>query len=213
MKISKPRKKSVFVLVLVFLLTQTNILYPQKNSKDINKLFLEAKKSQNNLNWQDSLNKFSQVTASFPQSEYAQQAYIEIGKFHKYHRDWEKAIGYYHQSIAISPKSRPAHDAKTAEAAIYYFRQDFPRALTMFKEVLSETKDWDQIKYCSYWIKEITRRMSFSDSLMFSCGPKALKVVFKLLNINAKDEELKRVFSKPNGELSILELKKAALEE
>ncbi|MFA6350370.1 MAG: cysteine peptidase family C39 domain-containing protein, partial [Candidatus Omnitrophota bacterium] len=146
-----------------------------------------------------------------PKSELAQKAYIEIGKYHKYHRDWEKAIAQYHKAIDISPNSRAAHDAKTAEAAIYYFRQDFSTSLEMFQQVLSETKDWDQIKYCNYWIKELKRKMSFPSEQTFSCGPESLKIVFKMLRLDTKDIELTKLFSsQEKGEVSISELAKAA---
>ncbi|MDD4909797.1 MAG: cysteine peptidase family C39 domain-containing protein [Candidatus Omnitrophica bacterium] len=175
------------------------------------KLFQSALHDQKDLKWQEGLAKFRQIAAFYPQTQTAQKAHIEIGKFYKYNRNWQRAIDEYRQAIAIDPYSRPAHDARTAEAATYYFRQDFPRALELFEAVLLETKDWDQIKYCSYWIKEIRRRMSFAPEESFSCGPESLKIAFRILGIDFSDKELSRAFTYKEGKsVSISDLSSVA---
>ncbi len=170
-----------------------------------------GRRYQKKLMWDNSLSAFRKAIDKSPRSKHAQHAYIEIGKYYKYHRDWEKAIDQYHQAIDISEHSRPADDAKTAEAAVYYFRQDLSRALEIFQEVLRETKDWDQIKYCSYWAKEVKRKMSFEPAKSFSCGPKSLQIVLRILGIPASDQDISElcVYEKNNA-VSIAELAKVA---
>ncbi|MFA4842549.1 MAG: tetratricopeptide repeat protein, partial [Candidatus Omnitrophota bacterium] len=143
--------KKLALRCIVFLIFSLSLATAQEDSaQEAASLFEAGRADQVSLKWEAALAKFRQAIASSPKSETAQKALIEIGKFHKYQRDWQKAIEEYHKAIAIAPHSRPAHDAKTAEAAVYFFRQDFSRAFELFKEVLAETKDWDQIKYCSY---------------------------------------------------------------
>lgn len=175
-------------------------------------LFKSGQSDQKALKWERSLTKFKEIISRYPQTNTAQKAYIEIGKYYKYNRDWDKAITEYHNSVAISPHSREAHDAKTAEAAVYYFRQDFPRALKIFREVLQETKDWDQIKFCSYWAKELRRKMSFKEEESFSCGPEALNIIFNLLGVGSDKENSGLLFKRKSNQVSLLELKKTAAE-
>lgn len=191
-----------------------NTCHAQEETSSGLALFESGQKEQKNLKWERSLAIFRQAISSYPKTRTAQKAHIEIGKFYKYQRDWQKAINEYHQAIAIDPHSRPSHDAKTAEAAVYYFRQDFPRALEIFKEVLSETKDWDQIKYCSYWIKELKRKMSFAPEESFSCGPESLKIVFNILGIEYSDKEIAKLFAyEKNNQVSISELAKVSAQK
>ena len=133
------------IIFIFFCLLFTGAAFAQsKQAAPVEVLFKSGQNSQKKLNWELSLSKFKQVIALYPKTEYAQKAYIEIGKFYKYNRDWQVAIDYYHKSVAINPNTHSAQDALTAEAAIYYFRQDFARALEIFQKILSETKDWDQ---------------------------------------------------------------------
>ena len=173
-------------------------------------LFLAGQRDQQNQQWSKGLAKFKQIIKAYPNTSYAQKAYIEIGKFYKYNRHWDVAIAQYHKAIAIAPHSRPAHDAKTAEGAVYYFRQDFPRALKIFKEVLAETRDWDQIKYCSYWIKEVKRKMSFPSEKSFACGPEALRIALGIFGIKADRKEVAALFDTKEKEVSLLALNNAA---
>jgi RHS repeat-associated protein len=198
-------------LFLCFSLILNPALLSAKNNKNQDiKLFKDAQKAQKRQSWKESLNKFQTVIRSFPRSNFAQKSHIEIGKFYKYNRNWQKAIRQYQQAIAIKPKSRDADDAKTAEAAIYYFRQDFPRALGIFQKILADTKDWDQIKYCSYWIKELKRKMSFQGEESFSCGPKALAIALNILGIESNNKNLAGLFKDSKSQVSLSELSKVA---
>jgi tetratricopeptide (TPR) repeat protein len=155
MLLQKSHSLRIALLFIIFFAFLRAPAFSQSLQDKAALLFKNGQKDQKGLKWQDSLSKFREVITVLPHSAHAQRAHIEIGKFYKYNRDWQKAVDEYHQAIDIDLNSRDAHDAKTAEAAVYYFRQDFPRALEIFQEVLNQTQDWDQIKYTSYWIKEV----------------------------------------------------------
>jgi RHS repeat-associated protein len=209
---SNPQNNFLKFLFILFLIAIAfSFGYAQIQTQKAATLFKEAQKEQVSLNWQTSIAKFQDVINAYPKSSHARKAYIEIGKYYKYKREWEKAIALYHKAIDIDPNSREAADAWTAEAAIYYFRQDFPRALKIFQDVLKNTKDWDQVKYCSYWIKELKRKMSFSPEESFSCGPDSLKIAFDILGIDVDEKELKSLFAyQENNTVSISGLAKVA---
>ncbi len=172
-------------------------------------LFKAAQANQRSQKWKESLDKFQQVIALNPDTPLAHKARIEIGKYHKYHRDWDKAISLYREVVSRAPHSRQAHDALTAEAAIHYFRQDFPAALSIFKEVYGDTQDWDQVKYCSYWIKEILRKSSFDHEQQFSCGKESVKIAFNILGMQLNETELNSLFTDKSTMLSLCELNNA----
>ena len=176
-------------------------------------MFKSAQKDQQNNSWKPSLTKYKRIIKLSPKSPFAQKAHIEVGKYYKYNREWDNAIAEYSEAIAIAPDSRYAHDAKTSEAAIYYFQQDFPRALKTFKGVLSETKDWDQIKYCTYWIKELKRKLSFPANKSFSCGKEALKIAFEILGIKSGREEIAKLLKTEDKFIPIVDLTRVAQEK
>lgn len=201
------------ILVISFLCLSLNLTYA---GEDIGAaLFKDGQRHQKELRWESSLNDFRRIISLYPESESARNAHIEIGKFYKYNREWDKAIAEYHQTISSSPHSRQAHDAKTAEAAVHYFRQNFAGALALIKAVLRETNDWDQIKYCSYWAKELSRKMSLAEAGAgsFSCGPESLKVIFNILGVDKDKGELNTLFKSKDNQVSLFELKKVSLEK
>ena len=89
-------KLILLIAVCVFLPT---IGYAQEQSNGVLTLFQSAQTDQKNLKWEKSLSKFRQVIQSNPQSPLAQKAHIEIGKFYKYQRDWQKAIEECREAI------------------------------------------------------------------------------------------------------------------
>jgi RHS repeat-associated protein len=206
-----PPRLKIFLLSCLLCLSSLPSAFSQGLNQESAILLEAGFQEQRNLNWKSALDKFGQAIASSPRSEIAQKAHIEIGKYYKYQRDWQEAIEEYHKAIAIAPHSRSAHDAKTAEAAIYYFRQDFPRALELFKEVLAQTQDWDQIKYCSYWIKELKRKMAFAPQDSFACGPESLKIALRILKIDTSDKDISGLFTYQEGNsVSVSDLAKVA---
>lgn len=197
----------VWVVMLIFPVYAQVVDTPAHDNKQKD-MFAEARGKQKKLQWKEANDSFEKVIAADPDSAFANKARIELGKFHKYHRDWDKALKYYRDVVSRSPHSREAHDALTAEAAVYYFRQDLQRALTLFQDVLSDTGDWDQIKYCSYWIKEVMRKMSFGEGNVFSCGKESLKIALEMLGV--ADDESGSLWGDTGAQLSFLDLRQAA---
>ena len=201
--------KVLLIVLAAVMVSSFSYAGQESTDKQAEELFKEARKEQKYKNWDKALMKLRKVIAKRPNHPVAHKARIEIGKHHKYHRDWQKAIAKYREVVALAPHSREAHDAVTAEAAIYYFRQDFDRALKLFEEIYEETEDWDQIKYCSYWIKATKRKLGIPLEQRFSCGKKSVQIALGQLGIELDEEGINNLFKNKSTMLSLLELKKA----
>jgi TolA-binding protein len=108
--------------------------------------------------WEHAFARYKHITEKYPSTALAGEAHMKVGLYLKYHSQWDEAINEFQKGIAIIPKTRPAHDAMTSLACIHSSRGNHDEALRLLEEVLAETRDWDQIKYCSYWIKKVRMR-------------------------------------------------------
>ncbi len=173
-------------------------------------LYKEAVQDWKARKWQDAVLKHRQVIEKYPDSPLAAQSHIATGLFLKYHKLYEEAIPEFQKGISMIPDTRYARDAKTSLACIYTSQGKYDEALGILREVSAKAKDWDEIKYCSYWAKEIKRLKTQKYSYLKSCGPKALATVFRLkgIRIQPKDLSLKGV---KNGLASMQDLRKAAM--
>jgi len=157
--------------------------------------------------WEHAFAKFKHITEKYPSTALAGEAHMKVGLYLKYHGQWDEAINEFQKGIAIIPKTRQAHDAMTSLACIHSSRGNHDEALRLLEEVLAETQDWDQIKYCSYWIKKVRmRKESEKGGRTRACGPKALDIVLRSKGINISEEEFNRL-SKNGSQNSIQELK------
>jgi RHS repeat-associated protein len=136
---------------------------------------------------------------------------MKLGLSLKYSNRWDEAINEFQTGIAIIPGTREAQDAKTSIACVYTFRGMYDDALALLREVSTETKDWDQVKYCNSWIKKllILKGLATRGQLR-SCGPKALSAMLKIKGKNPlTDEEVASLPTKGN-QISMEELRQIA---
>jgi RHS repeat-associated protein len=173
-------------------------------------VFESAEADWANQRWAAALNKF-RLIANSP-SPLASKAHIQIGKYFKYMGRWNEAINEYETAILKAVITRDVEDAQTSIGAVHLSKADYGKAISIFKEIISKTSDWQQIKYCTYWIKELDRRMAFGSDKAGcnSCGPNALIAFFKLKGIRLTDKEKARIATGSNEGASLDDLKRAA---
>src|SRR3989304_9264341 len=197
-------------LALAFFGVKADSYISANFSEDDPSLFKAAESDWNAQQWDKALSNYKKLIERSPDSPYAAKSYIRQGMYFKYQKEWSKAIAEYEKAVRGFPGTRDAQDAKTAIAAVYSFREEFPQALSLFHEVLQETSDWDQIKYCSYWIREIKRRMTFEDKKCSKCGPAALNEVFRLSDMQVSLDEISNMIPAKKDRISMQDLKKVA---
>lgn len=174
-------------------------------------LFQAAESSWSGHRWDEAVAHYRQVAERYPASVHAPRALIQVGVFLKYQRRWEEAVREYENAIALAPGSRDAQDAKTSIAAIHYFLEDYPPAVRLLQEVLAETRDWDQIKYCSYMLKDIRRRMALQNlPHRSSCGSSSLVTACQLMGLKVTQQELRQLLPSRAGGTSMADLMEAA---
>jgi RHS repeat-associated protein len=176
-------------------------------------LYKEANEDWQAHNWDQAINKYRSVTQRVPSTPLAALSHMKVGLYLKYYNRWDEAINEFQKGIAIIPGTREAHDAKTSIACIYTSRGMYDEAVALLKEVLTETKDRDQAKYCSYWLKWIHIFKNQSNrGKAGSCGPKALSLVFKFKGIEHEALEDQITSSSPirDNQISMEELRKIA---
>jgi len=186
-------------------------LQPQvENELNFATAFQSAEKNWKATRWEDALKEYKLITQT--ESPYAAKAHIQIGKYYKYHARWNEAIREYESAIAKGKAVRDIEDAQTSIAAVHLSKGDYQKALSLFQEVISNTKDWQQVKYSGYWIKELKRRIAFGEEAAGcnTCGSNAMKEVFKLKGIDFSDDEIDRLLSPSSGGVSMQEIKQFA---
>jgi RHS repeat-associated protein len=160
---------------------------PPAAEQQITNLFKSAQEDWKHQHWKKALTQYRQIANSSP--EFASKAHLEIGKFYKYQGRWDAALAEYESAISKAVNIRDKEDAQTAIAAVHLSKGDNETALAHFRQILTNTADWQQVKYCTYWIKELKRRISYpKEGECNICGPNALKELFKLLGVNLAPE-------------------------
>lgn len=149
-------------------------------------LFKSAQDDWKHQRWKDALAKHRQIANS--SSQFASKAHIEIGKFYKYHGRWDAALAEYESAVKKAVIVRDMEDAETSIAAVHLSKGDYAKALDLFTQIIANTADWQQVKYCTYWTKELKRRMCFPQQPRCNtCGPDVLKEIFKLTGVPLPD--------------------------
>ncbi|MBI5103248.1 MAG: hypothetical protein HZB33_15645, partial [Nitrospirae bacterium] len=140
--------------------------------------------------WEEALSEYDIVAKS--KSPYASKAHIQIGKYYKYHGLWDAAIEHYEEAISKALIVRDLEDAETSIAAVHLSKGDYKTAIDMFTDIISKTQDWEQVKYCTYWIKELRRRLSYGDGACNTCGQNALMELLKLKGIKVLKSDIEK---------------------
>jgi len=160
--------------------------------------------------WADAVEKHRQVIEKYPSSPLAAMSHLRIGLFLKYHKLYEEAITEFQEGISVIPDTRAARDAKTSIACIYTAQGKYDDALSILRQTLKKAKDWDEVKYCSYWMKEIQRRKAKEFQATQACGAKALATILRLKNIKTSEREISTLLPPNDIRVSMQDLKKAA---
>jgi RHS repeat-associated protein len=172
-------------------------------------LFQSAEEDCKAQRWEDAMEKYEAITQISP--PYASKAHIQRGKYYKYRGFWSEALEEFEAATATAFEIRDLEDAQTSIGAVYLSKGDYQTALSIFNEIIAKTDDWQQVKYCSYWIKELMRRMEFGEEAGCStCGPNALKELFKLKGVELSDKELERIPRLAKGGASMEDLRQFA---
>jgi outer membrane protein assembly factor BamD (BamD/ComL family) len=134
-------------------------------------LYESAEEDWKSKKWDKAIEKYKSITADYTSTPLAALSHMKIGLYLKYKSKWDEAIDEFNKGISIIPGTREAQDAKTSIACIHASRGNYDEALALIREVLGETKDWDQVKYCSYWIKKLNRfKEAREKGKLSSCG-------------------------------------------
>ena len=164
--------------------------------------------------WESAVEKYHQIIQNYPFSPLAARSHMGIGLYLKYMRRYDEAILDFEKGISMMPQSREAQDAKTSIACIHTLQGQYQDALNLLREVLAETKDWDQVKYCTYWIKKLKRFMAYKKNYGQKtsppCGPAALATAFRLKGIKASLEEVEKIIPHNGEKVTLQDLKEAA---
>lgn len=172
--------------------------------------FQDAEADWNAHRWKDAVKKYKKIANT--SSPHACKAHIQIGKYYKYQGRWNEAIREYEKAIAKGIETRDIEDAQTSIAAVYLSKGDYPKALSLLREVIRNTTDWQQVKYSNYWIKELNRRMAFGEDYhgCNTCGSSALKTLLILKGIEFSDSEIDTLINLADSGASLMEIKHAA---
>jgi RHS repeat-associated protein len=156
-------------------------------------LFQAAEEAWNAHRWNEALEQYRAITtATSPHAKaYLSKAHIRIGRYYKYFGRWSEAIEEFEEAIEQAEVVRDIEDAQTSIAAVYISKGEYHQALSILRQVIANTHDWQQVKYSTYWLKELKRRMAFgSKSACNTCGPDALKTLLQFTGITSSEGEL-----------------------
>ncbi len=209
------------LILLTIVLNQPEIAFAKKNSgpcpceeeyksEEGYSLYKQAAKDWKERKWQKAVEKYQKIIEKHPTSPLAGKAYIGTGLFLKYNGLYDEAIPEFNKGISMLRGTRTARDAETSIACIYTAQKEYDKALGIIRKVISEAEDWDEIKYASYWAKNIKRRKASKFSKLNGCGPKTLATVFRLKGIKTSRKELLTFTNLKKYRVSMQDLKEAA---
>ena len=209
------------LIVLTIVLNQPRIAFAKKNSGPCPceeeyesekgySLYKEAAKDWKGRKWEKAVKKYQKIIEKHPTSPLAGKAHIGTGLYLKYHGLYDEAIPEFNKGISMLRGTRTARDAETSVACIYTIQGKHDKALGILKKVLKEARDWDEIKYASYWAKKIKRQKAGKFSKLNGCGPKTLATIFRLKGIKVLSKELLSFENLKKYQVSMHDLKEAA---
>jgi RHS repeat-associated protein len=133
--------------------------------------------------WPEAITKYRAILAGSPSGLIAAEAHLKIGAYLAYVAPPPDAMAEYERALAAAPGTRFAQEAKAGIASLQFAIGDYAKARDLFQEVLSEVDDWDLVKYATYRLKELDRkvsRMSAAQSAdITQCGVDALREVLR----------------------------------
>jgi len=206
----------IWVLPLLFAVVCNGVTLAEQGPLDntmAEQAFSSAERDWKSRRWETAVAKYHEIIQTHPGSYAAAKAHMKIGLYLKFHKKWEEALDEFETGIVLAPISREAQDAKTSIACIHAAFGRYDDAIAKLREVLSETSDWDQVKYCSHMIRQLKRRRAtemVSSESPSSCGQYALSTVFRLKGIDAAEEEIADLLSGKTDRPSLEDLKLAA---
>ena len=136
-------------------------------------------------------------------------ANLRKGLIYKYKWDFDNAIYHYKKAMEISSNTKIINDAKTHLASVYFYMGRIDDAEKLIQEVLKNTNDERQIKFCNYWLRYIKRIKEYEKNfgpVAFACGKGSLLAVVEKLNLPIVWEEIVEL-SVNNKGLSLAQLK------
>lgn len=173
-------------------------------------LYKEAAQDWKGRKWSKAVEKYQEIIEKYPSSPLAAKSHMGTGLFLKYHGLYDEAIPEFEKGISMMLHTRDARDARTSVACIHTLQGKYDEALAILREVLSQAEDWDQVKYCSYWMKEICRLKAHGYAELKACGPRVLATILRLKGIKYSKKELSTLLPGDNIRTSMQDLKKAA---
>jgi tetratricopeptide (TPR) repeat protein len=177
-------------------------------------LFKMAQKDWKAKRWEEAVEKYKFIIKNYPSTPLAARSHMMVGLYLKYKSKWDQAIDEFNKGISIIPGTREAQDAKTSIACIHASRGNFDEALRLIREVFAESRDWDQVRYCSLWLKKLNRLKNAKDKgELRSCGPKALAFVLRNKGIETSEKDIAKLLLTQSYQVSLEDLRKASDEK
>lgn len=138
-----------------------------------------------------------------------------LGRAHNlsYIESPDRAIAEYERVLAGNPTPRVAQEAQLGIAALEYAKGDYRRARETVRDVLLQRPDWDLVKYGTYQLKEIDRRIAWASSpeaRMAECGVRSLHEVLRTRGLEASVREVASRVDGADGMSSLADLRNAA---
>ena len=190
--------------------TDCNCIAEEYKAEESYPLYKQAVMDWRARKWADAMEKHQRIIEKYPSSPLAAMSHLRTGLYLKYHKLYEEAVTEFQKGISVIPDTRAARDAETSVACIYTAQGKYDDALNILREVLKKAKDWDEVKYCSYWMKEIQRRKAKEFQSTQACGAKALATVFRLKNIKTSEREISTLLPPNDIRVSMQSLQKSA---
>jgi predicted double-glycine peptidase len=200
---------------------------PQDVNGAATSLFQSAESAWSARQWTKAASNYRLFLNKFSSHPLVAQAHLRLGSFLSFQTDVQNPMLQYRRAIAMVPGTRVAHEAKLGMASLHHAQGEYTEARKLFTEVLGETKDWDLIKYSTYWMKEIDRyrlrgtkeakeqlvRADDQGTDITNCGVLALAKIFELKGKNVSLEEIAELVGAEAGMASFADLKAAADEK
>lgn len=125
----------------------------------------------------------------------------------------DHAIAEYERILAGSLTPRVAQEARMGIAALEFAKGDYRRARETLRDVLLQVTDWDLVKYGTYQLKEIDRRIAWGSSFetrMSECGVHSLREVLRSRGLQVSVLDVATRVESMAGTSSLSDLRRAA---
>jgi TolA-binding protein len=122
-------------------------------------LYQAAERNWNSGEWAKAEAAYREFLRQYPNYWLTAPAHVNLGVQLSFLKDGKEAAEQFTEAIKRAPGTRTAQRAKLGMAALYYAWGEYAKARDLFREVLTESKDWDLTKYATRQLKAVNLRL------------------------------------------------------